>query len=672
MTLLNELFNTQLQWREPLLLWALMMPAVFWGITRLIKKRQQHTYSDAHLWPWVEGSNTSKITAKPSFLQMFFPPYSASILLTLAWICLIIALAGPKSLVKTPNTQSREGIDLLVSMDLSHSMTANDYYPNRFLFVKSLVETMQNQLEKEDRLALQAFAGQPHIVSPLSYDHALFQHMLNLLEPNLLPLQGTWVERALIEGLEHLSHSHGDNRVLILFTNGSPKFWTPPKLPLHLQNSPFFRTATAVKEQNIKLIIVGIGGLTPTPLFEPNEANKILHINAQPIQSKLEEKRLKELSQHYGGVYLRANASASFMKDLLKEITNNARQHPSPSTHTVWQDYAQPFIIAGLILLIMAFYPLFIKLSRRSQKNNYTLLWLSGLLTLSLYSTPQTSYAQPLNQADTPSQSLQQAYRAYQQQQYEQSLSQYRKVKNYQGYFGSGSSAYKLGDIETAVFYFRQAAWLANTDSERAKALFNLGNSYYQIQLFDFAILSYQQALNYQTHYSQAQNNLTLAQAQKVAHQPMNQHNNQGKEGQGDGTQSSHPDGAFYGGQQPNSSNQNELGFGSDGDAKEGDKQGNQVVISDTGQTINYQLSHSGFQAVQLNAYADQILSAPTPQAKNLVEQQYQQQLTARFKQHIEQLEDHQKTLLKRLFEREAGFHAPQEQPHSIPGIQPW
>ncbi len=685
MTILNELFNTLLQWREPLLLWALILPAVFWGIIRLIQKKQQHTYADAHLWPWVEGSNTSQMASNPSYLQKFFPPYPASMLLTLAWVCLIIALAGPRSLIETPNTQNREGIDLLVSMDLSHSMTADDRYPNRFLFAKSLVETMQNQLEKEDRLALQAFAGQPHIVSPLSHDHALFQHMLNLLEPNLLPLQGTWIERALIEGLEHLSHTDGHNRVIVLFTNGAPEFWKPQKLPTHLQNSPFFRAASALEKQRIKLIIVGVGDLTPSPLSDPSDAHKILQINGQPVLSKLEEKRLKTLSQHYGGMYLRAHTSASFMQDLLKEITDEASQYPSQNTHAVWQDYAQPFIVIGLILLLMAFYPPFVKLGRRpqktkentaaqtgTQKNSYALLWLSGLLTLSLYSAPQTSYAQDSNQAEVPSKSLQQAYHSYQQQQYEQSLSQYRKIKNYQGAFGSGSSAYKLGNVETAVFYFRQAAWLANTDLERAKALFNLGNSYYQIQLFDFAILSYQQALHYQDHYSQAQNNLTLAQAQKIAYQQANQNKNQGEKGKGDGTQSPDTDGAFYGGQQPNSSNTNESGFGSDGDAPEGNKQGNQVIVSDTGQAINYQLSNSDFQALQLNDYANQVLSAPTPQAKNLVEQQHRQQLTARFKQQIEQLEDNQKTLLKRLFEREAGFHAPQDQPHSIPGVQPW
>ncbi len=682
MTILNELFNTQLQWREPLLLWTLILPAVFWGITRLINKKQQHSYADAHLWPWVEGSNSSQVASRSSSLKKILPPYPASLLLTLAWVCLIIALAGPRSLIETPNTQNREGVDLLVSMDLSHSMTADDRYPNRFLFAKSLVETMQNQLEKEDRLALQAFAGQPHIVSPLSHDHALFQHMLNLLEPNLLPLQGTWIERALIEGLEHLSHTNGHNRVIVLFTNGAPEFWKPQKLPSRLQNSSFFRSASALEKQRIKLIIVGVGDRTPSPLSDPTDAHKILQINGQPILSKLEEKRLKMLSQHYGGVYLQATTSASFMQELLKEITDDASQYPSPNTHAVWQDYAQPFIVIGLILLLMAFYPPFVQLGRRpqktkensmaTQKNSYTLLWLSGILTLTLYSTPQTSYAQTSNQTETASPSLKQAYHAYQQQQYEQSLSHYRKIKTYQGAFGSGSSAYKLGNIETAVFYFRQAAWLANTDSERAKALFNLGNSYYQIQLFDFAILAYQQALNYQTHYRQAENNLALAQAQKIAYQQANKNNNQGEKGKGDGTQSPDTDGAFYGGQQPNSSNTNESGFGSDGDAPEGNKQGNQVIVSDTGQAINYQLDNSDFQALQLNDYSSQVLSAPTPQAKNLVEQQHRQQLTARFKQQIEQLEDNQKTLLKRLFEREAGFHAPQEQPHSIPGVQPW
>ncbi len=667
MTLFNALLNLPLQWREPLLLWAILLPLIFWGVSRLIRKKQHQSYANSHLWPWVQGATTSvQTTSKYAYVQKILPPYPASLLLSLAWVCLIIALAGPRTLIETPDTQNREGVDLLVSMDLSHSMTATDRYPSRFLFAKSLIEAMNNQLEQADRLALQAFAGQPHIVNPLSHDHALFQHMLNLLEPNLLPRQGTWVERALIEGLEYLSQTDGQNRTLILFTNGAPEFWQPQTLPKHLQQSRFFRAANPLKTNAIKLIIVGVGQLNPVPLYNSNDPNKILHVNGKPVQSKLEETRLKKLTQDYGGVYLRAEPSPAFMQQLLTEITDKASEYPVFQARATWQDYAHPFMIAGLIFLLMAFYPL----GRLRPKNNLTLLWLSGALSLSLYSVPQTSHAQTVTSPDP--QILTQAYQAFQAQQYDQSLAQYQQLKGYQAVFGAGSSAYKLGHIETTVFYFRQAAWLANTDLERAHALFNLGNSYYQIQLFEFAISSYQQALIYQPNYTKAQHNLTLAQAQNIIQRQVAQKARQGKQGKGDGTQSPDTDGAFYGGQKPNTSNTNEAGFGSDGDAIEGEKQGNQVMLSDTEQTTHYQLPNAGMQSLFVNDYASQAKSAYTPQAKELVNQQQKQQSIARFKQKTQQLEDHQKILLKRLFEREAGFHAPQAQPHPIPGMQPW
>jgi len=686
MNLLDALLNDTLNWQEPFWLWALLLPLLLGLIKRQLISQQQQRYADAHLWPWVTVTNTTHSTG----VKKFLPPYRlslATLFMTLAWCSLILALAGPRSLIHTPNSASREGVEILVSMDLSHSMTATDRYPSRFLFAKSLAESMSHQLEPTDRLALQAFAGHPHIVSPLSDDRALFQHFLNLLEPNLLPLQGSWVERAILEGFEHLEQSAGESQLLLLFTNGTPPFWQPPKLPEALTNSPFYRQPNA----STQLVIVGVGQLSAAPLNNPDDANQIWQVNGQPVTSQLEENRLKKLAQTYGGYYLRAEPSQAFMQTLLKLIAQPAGKRPPQQDRAIWQDHAHPFILMSFTFLLLAFYLLGLLggvLGMRSQikrKNStpqrgtkkspppskhHSLLWLAGVLSVLLYSMPPPASATQLTSENVTT--LHSADRAYQAQQYEKAYQLYSPIRTFQGALGAGDSAYQLGNIETAILYFRQAAWQASQETDRAKALFNLGNSYYQIQLFDLAVQAYQQALIYQPNYHKAQHNLPLAQHAKQTQPPQNRPNGagngDGKDEQGQRGESQ--EGAFYGGQKPSVSNTSEQGFGSDGDAPEGKKHGQQVILSKEGQQTQYQLNSSANPFVFNEP--DERHQSQSNTANLVLKQQKTQQRAARFKQQIQQLEDDQKTLLKRLFERESGFHAPQKKPHPIPGVQPW
>jgi len=692
MELLNALLNGDLNWRNQNWLWALLLPLLLGLIKRLNQQKQKQSYADAHLWPWVAASKHTrndtrlekslldnkpinsaprKMIKKLSFLfkklQRFI--ISPSRLISLAWICLIIALAGPRSFISAPDIQSREGVDILVSMDLSHSMTAEDTYPNRFLFAKSLVESMANQLGKEDRLALQAFSGQGHMVSPLSYDRSLFQHALNLLEPNLLPLQGSWLEQAVIGGLSHLSQTAGKAQVMVIFTNGAPEFWQSVNLPESIQQSPFVR-AQKLSETGVKIVLVGIGLPTATPLPDQTDSTGNLHVNGLLVQSRLEENNLRKTAQKLEGVYLRAEPGPAFMQNLIKEITLPTASRSMAQSNLIWQDYAWPFIVTGFISLLAAFYLLgFMTLNFKgllTNKNRHSangFIWLSGFLILSLYSFPQPSYAQSTTSQLTPS--LQQAYNAYHAKNYTLAQTLYDQIPNYHGWFGAGSSAYKAGDLEAAVLYFRQAAWSAKSDHERAKSLFNLGNSYYQANLLELAIESYQQALVYQPKYDKAELNLQLTLKRKAI-EDRGKTSQKDQEGDEEGSKSRDNKGAFYGGQKPSSSDSKEQGFGSDGDSPQRDQSGNKVILPPTGSETDYSLS-SHANTLQLNADG-----STASQANIILIQQQQRQRAEAFKHELQQLEDDQKTLLKRLFEREAGFHAPQEKAHPIPGVQPW
>ncbi|NPA71810.1 MAG: hypothetical protein GXO35_03155, partial [Gammaproteobacteria bacterium] len=259
------------------------------------------------------------------------------------------------------------------------------------------------------------------------------------------------------------------------------------------------------------------------------------------------------------------------------------------------------------------------------------------------------------------------AYDAYQSGDYELAQSLYDQTQTYDGWFGAGASAYQQEDNESAVLYFRQAAWQAEQPTQRAHALFNLGNSYYKANLLPQAIDAYQQALLYQSNYPNATNNLALTQQRKAVEDRGKQaHKDQSGKGDGEGSGGKDSEGAFYGGQKPNNSDSSESGFGSDGDAEGGNKRGEKALIPQVGEMTDYRLLGD------LNAFQfEQNSSEQSTGQRMLIKQQRLQQAEA-FEHQLQQLQDDQKTLLRRIFEREAGFHAAQTQPHPIPGVQPW
>lgn len=203
------------------------------------------------------------------------------------------------------------------------------------------------------------------------------------------------------------------------------------------------------------------------------------------------------------------------------------------------------------------------------------------------------------------------------------------------------------------MVYFQQAAVQALSDQQRAYALLNLGNSFYQAGLFAQAIESYQQALLYDPDYLKAKHNLALAQKQRQR-QSGQQQNEETGEGQGQGQSSRDNEGAFYGGQKPDPS----PGEGASGDAPEGDKDGKEFVLPDMPDQMDYSLDNQN--ALSLNSTANAIL-----------DQQQRRQRIEAFEKQLGLIQDNQQQLLKHLFEREEGFQAHQTQAHPLPGVNP-
>lgn len=623
------------QWRDINTLWFTTTPLIWFVYSYLSRRKQESLYADENLLPWVKIN--TKLDTKTSQLNIFKQLLHPQILLSIAWVALVIILAGPRISISSPDESSRTGVDILIAIDLSQSMTAQDTAPNRFLFSRSLIESFVNRLENNDRLGLMAYAAQPHLVSPLSFDRNLFAHYLNLIHPGMLPTKGSLLKPALVFGTEHLAQTANRSPVLIVFTDGEPKNFQTQELPKNWQS---------IANNKTKIIIIGVGEHKKTPLPDSSHKSGYLHSNGLLVKSSLEETGLKSLAEELNAFYLPATKNDLFITTLIDTIANLAEQQNIPTSKEIWQDLSSPFIWLALFSLLLAFYPL--KLKTNKPLNSFLLP--SLFIGLFISFSPQTSFA------DASSIGLeQQAYQVFKHKQFNESQQLYSSIENYQGWFGAGSSAYLDADYAAAVEYFKQAALSGKTLTERSRALFNLGNTFYQANLMPQAIESYQQALHYLPNNKKTQNNLALAMQQFKQEQGQQADSEQG-EGQGEGTTSRDSEGAFYGGQKPNAS---EAGEGFAGDAPEGTKQGNDFVLPNQQDKTDFSLQQST--KIQLNN-----------EASAIVIRQHNRQRMGRFELDMQQVQDNQTELLIRLFERSEGFQARQEQPHAVPGVKPW
>lgn len=548
-------------------------------------------------------------------------------------MALVMALAGPRTSVPAPDESSRSGVDILFAMDLSRSMMVQDMPPNRFITARSLMESVANRLEPNDRLGFMGYAGRPHLISPLSFDRELFQHYLTLMRPGLLPTMGSQIKPALVFGVEHLQQTAGKSKILVVFTDGEPENFQRQEDPQGLKDLP---------NSGVKIILVGVGTGAAGRIPDSSHRSGYLHVNGLLVTSRLEEVRLRQLSTQLGATYLKASKDKVFLDALLTEVALQAEERSFAAAHSVWEDHAIPFIWVSLMALLMAFYPL-----RWSVKSTVPVLAIALSLTVL---QPTEVWAE----SRVAKQKL--AYQAYQSKDFDYSMQLYDELNDYQGWFGAGAAAYNYADLEAAVLYFRQAAYAGKTDWQRAQALFNLGNSYYQANLLPQAIEAYEQALIYQSDYEKAKHNLEVAKQRRQQEMRGQQQQGQDGEGQGEGTQSRDDSGAFYGGQTPN---QEESGEGASGDSPEGEKQGKEFVLPDEEDRENFELNTA--QGLQLNDTANAIL-----------QQQRRIQRIEAFEQEMQQVQDNQSELMIRLFERAEGFQARQDEAHPLPGVKPW
>lgn len=265
------------------------------------------------------------------------------LLLILAYISLIIAIANPQIGSKI-ETAKRKGIDLIIALDVSNSMLAQDIKPSRLSAAKQAISRLIDKLQG-DRIGIIVFAGHAYTQLPITTDYAAAKMFLNTVTPDMLPTQGT----AIAEAIKLASTSYGNseyNKAIVIITDGED------------HEGDALKVIKEAVDKDIKIYTIGMGLPEggPIPIF----VNGILsdykkNSEGHTIITKLNESMLQQIAIAGHGSYQRANNSQTGLNKIFEEIESIEKSDLEVTTFSDYEDRFQYFIAFTIFLIILEF-----------------------------------------------------------------------------------------------------------------------------------------------------------------------------------------------------------------------------------------------------------------------------------------------------------------------------
>jgi Ca-activated chloride channel family protein len=409
----------------------------------------------ARLRQFAESGLIARLTGSHSRRRLWVK----NSLLLAAILLLCLSLARPQWGAVWEKAETR-GIDVMIALDTSRSMLAEDISPNRLerskLAILDLLETV-----KGDRVGLIAFAGNAFLQCPLTLDYQAFRQTLAAVDTETIPVGGTDVASAIDEAEAYFEET-GNERILILITDGED-----------LEASGV-RRAREVGAEGTRILTVGVGSTTGEliPVTLPNgERDFLRDPSGKPVSTSLDETTLKRIADASNGLYAPLGPTGA---GLQRVYEFNLAQSPAAQQQEMLQRipierYQWPLVLALLLVILET-----VLTTRR--RNRTAATGSGGIATILLAGFILAAAPVPV-EAGTASD----AAKAYQDGRYEESMTLYREAledepENPKWLYNLGVSAYRAERYEEAIAQFEKALRPAGPDLQ-VKAFYNSANS---------------------------------------------------------------------------------------------------------------------------------------------------------------------------------------------------
>ncbi len=264
------------------------------------------------------------------------------ILFNLMYIFTIIALANPQIGTKLEEVK-REGVDIIIALDVSLSMMAEDVAPNRLEKAKHEISKFIDLL-RGDRIGLIAFAGISHVQCPLTLDYSAAKLFLRMMDTRLIPVRGTNIADAIRQARKAFDQKDRKHKVLILITDGEE----------HREDA--IEEAKKAADEGIIIYTIGIGSPegVPIPIYDRNGNRKGFKKDKQGnvVTTKLDVTTLQKIAFTTDGKYYIATSGENELENIYDEINKLEKKKLSSHQFSQYESRFQFFIVIALILLL--------------------------------------------------------------------------------------------------------------------------------------------------------------------------------------------------------------------------------------------------------------------------------------------------------------------------------
>lgn len=499
--------NIELLW---LLLLIPVLIAAFIYITR--RKRQQlREFGDPELLNELMP-NASRIR----------PIVKFSILMV-ALTLLIFAAARPQFGQKE-KTIKRQGIEVMIALDISNSMLAEDVAPCRLDRAKQMLSRLIDNMV-DDKIGLIVFAGEAYVQLPITCDYVSAKMFLNSITPDLIKTQGTAIGSAIYTCIRSFGEEKSEaGRAIILITDGEN----------HEDDAK--AAAEHAREQGINIYVVGIGKPEGSPIPIPGTHDFRKDRQGNVVVTRLNEDMCREIAQAGQGMYVRCDNTNTATKAVQKELHTLATSEIETRVFSDYNEQYQSFVLIALLLLVIDFF-IFTRKNKSITRwnifgeNKLTLLIVLCTLSLSTYA-----------QKEAPD--IRHGNRDYKHEKFEDAEIDYRRAldknnKSYQAHYNLGNSLFRQQKYKEAGEAYAQAErFMDHKDKKQkqqlAQVYHNLGNSQYAQQDYGKAVEAYKESLRLNPKDNDTRYNLikALQMLQMQQQQQQNQQQNQQQQNQ--------------------------------------------------------------------------------------------------------------------------------------------
>ncbi len=261
------------------------------------------------------------------------------ILLAIGLSVMIIGWANLRMGDKSEKVQ-RKGIDVIIALDVSKSMLANDVQPDRLTRAKQLVMHLTDKM-KNDRIALVVFAGRSYLQVPLTVDYSAVKMLLQNVSPDMVPTQGTVIGDAIDLSMNTFTQNERKYKSLIIITDGEDH-----------DETAIEKTRTAA-DAGVIVHTVGIGSPQGVTLYDPETKAMKLDEAGNPVVSRLNEDELKSIANAGHGSYNLLQNTDEVANKLIMELESMEQKSLGSVVYTDFSSYFQYFLLAGFLALVI-------------------------------------------------------------------------------------------------------------------------------------------------------------------------------------------------------------------------------------------------------------------------------------------------------------------------------